>query len=67
VKLAVNDIFFQSFWTGNSSYNGLVNYGEGRNDNRRVSLSASYTFGNQNVKSRKRKTGIEDESKRVGN
>jgi len=67
VKLAVNDIFFQSYWTGIASYNGRVSYGEGRNDNRRVSLSASYTFGNQNVKSRKRKTGIEDESKRVGN
>jgi hypothetical protein len=31
-----------------------------------VSFSLSYNFGNQKLKSRKRKTGIETESKRFG-
>ena len=67
VKVSANDIFYQSGWSGVSSFNGLVSTGSGNWDSRRVSLSLSYNFGNQKVKSRKRKTGIEAESKRVGN
>ncbi len=66
VKLAANDIFYRSWWQGVSNFAGLESYGQGKNDSRRVSLSLSYNFGNQQVKSRKRKTGIEEESKRVG-
>ena len=65
-KLSFQDIFYQSGWTGVSSFNGLTSTGGGNWDSRRASLSLSYQFGNQNVKSRKRKTGLEDESKRVG-
>ena len=65
VKLSGNDIFFTSGWRGGSSFNGLVSEGRGWYDSRRVSLALSYNFGNMNVKSRKRKTGLEDESKRV--
>jgi len=67
VRVSANDIFFQSGWSGVSEFNGLISEGQGNWDSRRVSLSLSYNFGNQNVKSRKRKTGIEEESKRVGN
>ena len=67
VKLAANDIFYQAWWNGTSSFSGLESIGEGRNDTRRVSLSMTYNFGNQKIKSRNRKTGIEEESKRVGN
>lgn len=67
VKLSVNDIFFQSGWTGESSFNGLVSSGRGNWDSRRAALAVSYNFGNSNIKSRRRKTGLEDESKRVGN
>ncbi|MEM1217547.1 MAG: TonB-dependent receptor [Bacteroidota bacterium] len=66
VRVAVNDIFYQSGWDGVSEFNGLVSSGSGRWDSRRASLSISYNFGNQNVKSRKRKTGIEAEAGRVG-
>ncbi len=66
VKLAANDIFYKSWWQGVSNFAGLESIGSGKNDTRRVTLSASYNFGNQKVKSRKRKTGIEEESKRVG-
>jgi len=44
----------------------LVSAGYGSWDSSRVSLSLSYNFGNQNVKSRKRKTGLEDEAERLG-
>ena len=66
-KLSANDVTYQSGWDGHSEFNGLLSRGSGRWDSRRVSLSLSYRFGNQNVKSRKRKTGMEDEAGRVGN
>ncbi len=66
VRLSANDIFYQSGWDGVSVFNGLRSAGSGEWDSRRVALSLSYAFGNQNVKSRKRKTGLEDEAKRVG-
>lgn len=66
VKLSAQDLFFQSGWDGQSEFDGLTSEGAGNWDSRRVNLSMSYNFGNNNVKSRNRKTGIEDESKRVG-
>ncbi len=66
VRVSANDLFYQSGWSGRSEFDGLVSTGSGNWDSRRVSLSLSYNFGNQKVKSRKRKTGIEEESKRVG-
>ena len=67
VKLSASDLFFTSGWTGSSAFNGLVSEGAGNWDSRRVSLALNYSFGNKNVKSRKRKTGLEEESKRVNN
>ncbi len=66
VKLSASDLFYESGWSGISKFNGLISEGRGEWDSRRVTLSASYNFGNQNVKSRKRKTGIEAEAGRVG-
>lgn len=66
VKVSANDIFYQSGWDGVSNFDGLIGEGNGRWDSRRIAVSISYNFGNRNVKSRNRKTGIEDESKRVG-
>ncbi len=67
VRLSANDVTFQSGWSGVSRFNGQVGFGGGNWDSRRGSISISYDMGNSNVKSRKRKTSIEDESKRVGN
>lgn len=66
IKLSANDIFYQSGWDGVSIFDGLTSTGYGRWDSRRVTLSISYNFGNQNVKSRRRNTGLEDEAGRVG-
>ncbi len=65
VRLSVNDIFWQSYWSGYSRFNGLYSLGEGRNDTRRVGINLNYNFGNQQVKTRKRETGIDAEAKRV--
>lgn len=67
VRLSVSDIFYESGWNGYSDFDGLLSYGLGRNDSRRASLSLSYRFGNENVKSRRRQTSIEAEQSRVGN
>lgn len=66
VRLTANDITYQSGWSGVSRFNGQIGYGGGNWDSRRVALSISYDLGNKNVKSRKRNTGMESESKRVG-
>ena len=66
VKLSANDIFFTSGWRGTSEFAGLVSAGRGNWDSRRVGISLTYNFGNQKVKSRNRKTGLEDEAGRVG-
>jgi outer membrane receptor protein involved in Fe transport len=66
VKVSVSDIFKTAGWNGVSVFDGLVSAGGGRWDSRRINLSVSYNFGNENVKSRKRKTGMEDEAGRIG-
>ena len=66
VRLSVNDITYQSGWSGVARFNGQIGYGHGNWDSRRASLSISYDLGNSNVKSRRRNTGMEAESKRVG-
>jgi iron complex outermembrane recepter protein len=66
VKLSVNDIFYETGWSGYSDFNGLYGTGHGNWDSRFVSLSVGYNFGNQNIKSRKRNTGLEEEAGRVG-
>jgi hypothetical protein len=66
VRLSADDIFYETGWEGYSDFNGLYSYGSGRYDSRRVSLSVGYRFGNDNVKSRKRNTGMETEAGRVG-
>jgi len=65
VKLSASDLFYTSGFNGTSAFNGLVSEGSGNWDARKLSLALNYSFGNKNVKSRNRKTGLEAESKRV--
>lgn len=66
VRFTVNDITYQTGWTGTSNFNGQIGYGGGNYDSRRASISLSYDLGNSNVKSRKRSTSLDSEGKRVG-
>jgi len=65
-KLSAQDIFATAGWRGSSEFNGLFSEGSGNWDSQRVAMSLNYKFGNDKVKASKRKTGIEDESGRLG-
>ena len=67
VKIGVDDIFLSTNWRGTSDFGALLLNIDGRNDSRRLKVNMSYRFGNQQVKARKRKTGIEDEKSRIKN
>ena len=67
VKLSGNDLFFTSGYRGESEFNGLRSVGRGNWDSRRVGISLSYSLGNQQVKVRDRKSGLDQEANRVGN
>lgn len=66
IKLGISDIFYSSTWAATSVYGELMSESNGGWDSRQFKLNFSYLFGNQQVKSgRKRKTGLEEEQKRV--
>lgn len=66
IRLSVSDIFKTNKWTGVSQFGALYLRASGEWDSRRFRVNFSYMFGNSQVKgARKRKTGLEDESKRV--
>ncbi|MEM9886343.1 MAG: TonB-dependent receptor [Bacteroidota bacterium] len=65
LKLSVNDIFRTNIWRGTSDFGDLDMEIRGGWDSRRVQLNFSYLFGDNKVKSRRRKTGLESESSRV--
>jgi outer membrane receptor protein involved in Fe transport len=67
VKLSAQDIFLQAFWSGSAEFDGLISRGEGQWDSRRFAVNLNYNFGNDKVRSRNRKTGIETEEGRIGN
>ncbi len=66
VKLSVSDILKTQDWNGESVLGDLSVMANGGWDSRKVKLSVTYNFGNEQVKSRKRKTGLEDEKSRIG-
>lgn len=66
VRVGADDILYTSGWRGSSNFGGQSFSGGGNWDSRRVSLSLNYNFGNEKVKSRKRKTAIDDAAGRIG-
>ncbi|WP_025664760.1 TonB-dependent receptor domain-containing protein [Aquimarina megaterium] len=65
-RLAFNDILYTSPWKGDTRFGDLSIQGNGGWDSRQVNFNLTYTFGSKEVKkSRKRKTGIEDEKNRI--
>jgi len=65
-RLAFSDVLFTSFWRGNMQYGDLKIQGKGGWESRQIKVNFSYNFGNNDVKNaRNRKTGLEDESKRI--
>ncbi|MFT3680891.1 MAG: outer membrane beta-barrel family protein [Ferruginibacter sp.] len=67
LKVAVSDIFFSQKWRGESDFAGQLLIASGNFESRQFKLNFSYRFGNTQVKAaRQRKSGQEDENKRVG-
>ena len=66
VRLAADDVFFTQPWRATSEFDGISTRGGGDWDSRRVSVSLTYNFGNDKVKVRQRKTGLDDAAGRVG-
>lgn len=66
VKASVSDIFNTLRWSSTSSFAGQYLAAKGSFESRQFKLYFSYRFGNIQVKAaRQRKTGAEDENKRV--
>jgi hypothetical protein len=67
VKLRFGDIFNTANWSATNLYTpGLEMTAHGNWESRTVTLNFSYRFGSNEVKSsRQRRTGLEDESRRV--
>ncbi len=65
-RLAFSDVFFTSYWRGDTQFGDLKIRGKGGWESRQVRLNFSYNFGNNQVKSaRNRNTGLEDEKGRI--
>jgi len=65
LKLMVNDIFQSNRYQESTLFQHIDMNTDKRPDSRRVMLSFSYSFGNQNIQKKERKTGSEEISNRV--
>lgn len=66
-RLSFNDILYTVPWRGTTQFGDLFIDGDGGSDSRQVAFSFTYDFGRNEIKkARKRKTGLEDENKRIG-
>ncbi len=65
IKLAISDIFRTQEWNGTTELGGMYMNMWGGWDSRRFKVNFSYLFGNEKVKNRNRKTGLESETQRI--
>lgn len=65
IKLSMGDLFRTMMWGGKSDFGAQKVRANGGWEARQYRINFSYTFGNQKVKSRKRKTGLDDEKGRL--
>ena len=65
LRISLSDIFKSNEWSGVSRFGELFLDTDGGWDSRRFRVNFSYLFGNNQVKVRKRKSGLEDESNRI--
>ncbi len=67
IKVSVSDIFHTLSFAGTSTFAGQYTHVDGNFESRQLKVNFSYRFGNNQVKAaRQRKSGADDESKRVG-
>jgi hypothetical protein len=67
IKASVSDIFQSMRWGGVSNFAGQYLHASGGFESRQFKLNFTYRFGSAQIKAaRQRKSGLEDENKRVG-
>ena len=67
LRVAASDILFTSPWFADMEFGDLYIDGTGGWESRQIRVNLSYNFGSNEIKgARNRKTGLEDESGRVG-
>ncbi len=65
IRLSFSDILFTSPWRVEAQTDNLYLLGGGNWESRQVRLNFSYTFGNQKIRAKRIKTGLDDENKRA--
>lgn len=65
LRISFSDVLNTNNWDVRSTFGGLFIRAAGGWDSQRVSVNFSYSFGNNQVKSRRRNTGLEDEKNRI--
>ena len=65
IRMAFSDVFFTSNWRGNTQFGQVAIDANGGYDSRQFKINLSYNFGNSEVKSTQKKTGIEEEKNRI--
>ena len=66
IRVGYDDFLHTAGWRAVSVFGPLTARGSGRWDSRVLKFNFSYSFGNRNVKSRRRKAGNSDEQGRAG-
>ena len=69
ITMAVNlltDVLYTMQWSGTQTSDELQMTGRGGWESRQFKVNFSYLIGNNQVKARKRSTGVEDEKSRAG-
>lgn len=65
INVGISDIFRTQQWTGGTNFNDVRLRIGGAWDSHRLNVGFTYRLGNDNVKMRRRSTGLEDESSRI--
>ena len=65
VRLAISDLFYSSNWQGDTKFGEVSISANGGYDSRQFKINLSYNFGNATAKSTTKKTGIDEENKRI--
>lgn len=65
IRMAISDLFYTSNWKGDTQFGEVLITANGGYDSRQFKINLSYNFGNSNAKSTLKKTGIDEENKRI--
>ncbi len=65
LRLALADVFYTMRWTSSSEMPTLSAINRGGWESRQFRVNFSYNFGNQNIKTKERRSGADDLNKRV--